>query len=329
MAVAILETVPIEVIVSIVVAILTIVIIIQFTKGDGKKEALRKARNDIRKLIDKENCGPILVRLAWHDSGTFDVSKAGQKFSSTGGANGSIRFDPEIKHGANAGLTKAIGLLTPIKAKYPNVSWADIIQMGSAEFIEMAGGPKIPMKYGRVDAAEASECPQEGNLPGAGAPFGDGSKNAAEHLRKVFHRMGFNDQEIVALSGAHTIGRAFKERSGTTTHGYGEKGATKFTCPAFRARHDGKEGVGMAGGQSWTPKWLTFDNSYFTVTKNSNDPDLIRLETDRILETDPAFSTHYKRYAASQDAFFKDYAAVHARLSELGSIFDPSSGIIL
>lgn len=32
-------------------------------------------------------------------------------------------------------------------------------------------------------------------------------------------RMGFNDQEIVALSGAHTIGRAFKERSGTTPHG--------------------------------------------------------------------------------------------------------------
>lgn len=26
------------------------------------------------------------------------------------------------------------------------------------------------------------------------------------HLRKVFYRMGLNDEEIVALSGAHTLG---------------------------------------------------------------------------------------------------------------------------
>jgi L-ascorbate peroxidase len=31
----------------------------------------------------------------------------------------------------------------------------------------------------------------------------------------------------------------------------------------FRARADGEEGVGMAGGKSWTKQWLKFDNSYF------------------------------------------------------------------
>jgi hypothetical protein len=34
--------------------------------------------------------------------------------------------------------------------------------------------------------------------------------------------MGLDDRDIVALSGAHTIGRAFKERSGTVEFGYGE-----------------------------------------------------------------------------------------------------------
>jgi cytochrome c peroxidase len=29
-----------------------------------------------------------------------------------------------------------------------------------------------------------------------------------------FYKMGFNDQEIVALSGAHAIGRCHKDRSG-------------------------------------------------------------------------------------------------------------------
>ena len=32
-------------------------------------------------------------------------------------------------------------------------------------------------------------------------PFPDGTQKPGDHLRKVFYRMGFNDQEIVALSG--------------------------------------------------------------------------------------------------------------------------------
>ncbi|CAM9706373.1 unnamed protein product [Choristocarpus tenellus] len=191
-------------------------------------------------LSHRVDTGPILIRLAWHDSGTYDASI--KEWPLCGGANGSIRFDPEIMHGANAGLSKALGYLRKIKFKYPFVSWADLMQMASAEAVEFMGGPKIPIRYGRVDTKLPSECPKEGNLPDGNAPFGDGSKDAASHLRRVFHRMGFSDQEIVALSGAHTIGRAFKERSGTTEHGYGDNGSTKFTCPAAVVRHDGRSG---------------------------------------------------------------------------------------
>jgi len=41
--------------------------------------------------------------------------------------------------------------------------------------------------------------------------------------------MGFNDREIVALSGAHTLGRAFKDRSGTVENPSGDKGASAYT----------------------------------------------------------------------------------------------------
>ena len=51
--------------------------------------------------------------------------------------------------------------------------WADIIQLASATAIEEAGGPKIPMKYGRSDVNEPEGCPPEGNLPGAAGPFDD------------------------------------------------------------------------------------------------------------------------------------------------------------
>ena len=55
-----------------------------------------------------------------------------------------------------------------------------------------------------------THCPHAGG----GAPYPDKAKDAAHHLRNVFHRMGFADQEIVALSGAHTLGRAYPNRSG-------------------------------------------------------------------------------------------------------------------
>jgi hypothetical protein len=78
--------------------------------------------------------------------------------------------------------------------------------------MQVAGGPKIDMQYGRKDALE-DKCGDTTGLPAGNAPFPD-SDGPAGHLRNVFYRMGFNDQEIVALSGAHTLGRAFKNRSG-------------------------------------------------------------------------------------------------------------------
>jgi len=60
-----------------------------------------QARGLLIELFRSKPCMPIMVRLAWHDAGTFSAK------DNTGGANASIRFSPEISHGANAGLTWA------------------------------------------------------------------------------------------------------------------------------------------------------------------------------------------------------------------------------
>lgn len=127
----------------------------------AKKDALVGAQSMIDSIIDEKNCGPIFVRLAWHDSGTFDVNVK-EEWPKAGGAVGSIRFEPEINHGANKGLANAVKLLEPVKAKYPDVSYADIFQMASARSIELASGPKIDMIYGRVDATSPEQCSPEG-----------------------------------------------------------------------------------------------------------------------------------------------------------------------
>jgi L-ascorbate peroxidase len=41
------------------------------------------------------------VRLGWHDAGTYE--KNIEEWPQRGGANGSLHFDVELKHGANAG----------------------------------------------------------------------------------------------------------------------------------------------------------------------------------------------------------------------------------
>jgi len=269
-----------------------------------------------------------------YQSGTFDKD-IDDEWPAAGGADGSIRFDPEIKHGANAGLKIALNLLKPVKKKYPSVSYADIFQMGSARAIELAGGPSIDMKYGRVDVDDPDQCSPEGNLPDAepdestGKYGGPGGTKSTEdttpfgHLRKVFYRQGFDDEGIVALSGAHTFGRAFKDRSGL-----GAK-KTKFTDGKYeQIRGDGKKAKYSPGGSSWTEQFLKFDNSYFTTMPDpSADPELLKLSTDKTLFADEGFKPFAEKFRDSQDAFFESYAKAHKQLSEQGSKFEPEEGI--
>jgi L-ascorbate peroxidase len=293
------------------------------------------AQGMIDEILLEKNCGPIMVRLAWHDSGTYDQGLKEQEWPKAGGAIASIRFEPEIFHGANAGLSGALKLLEPVKEAYPAVSYADIFQMASARAISLAAGPKIDMKYGRVDASSAEQCSPEGNLPDAEAgpdgnyggcggtvPTQDTTPNG--HLRKVFYRMGLSDEDIVALSGAHTFGRAYKDRSGLGA------AQTKFTDGSKQMRADGTDAKYTPGGSSWVENWLIFDNSYFTTMPDpAADPELLKLSTDKTLFDDAGFAPFAGKFRESQDAFFESYAVAHKKLSELGSKFDPPEGITL
>ncbi|GIL58275.1 hypothetical protein Vafri_13357 [Volvox africanus] len=282
-------------------------------------EQLKGLHQELFTYINSRGCNPIIVRLGWHDSGTYDKNIA--DWPARGGATASIRFKPEIDHGANKGLSIALGILNPIKSKYPDVSYADLFQMASAVAVEAAGGPKIPMRYGRRDATSPEMCVPDGRLPGAAHPFADGSANPAEHLRRVFGRMGLNDKEIVVLSGGHTLGRARPERSGFgavktkyTDVGPGQSTASPSGSPN---RPVTPKPVGQLG-TSWTANWLEFDNSYFKEVKAKRDAELLVLPTDACLFEDEGFRPFAEKYAADQEAFFADYALAHQKLSELG-----------
>ncbi|GKV24015.1 hypothetical protein SLEP1_g33677 [Rubroshorea leprosula] len=233
-----------------------------------------KARRDLRALIAFKNCAPIMLRLAWHDAGTYDVN------TKTGGPNGSIRNEEEFSHGSNNGLKIALDLCEGVKAKRPKITYADLYQLAGVVAVEVTGGPTIDFVPGRKDS---NVCPKEGRLPDA--------TKGVPHLREIFYRMGLSDKDIVALSGGHTLGRAHPERSG-------------FDGP-------------------WTQEPLKFDNSYFVELLTEETEGLLKLPTDKALLEDPEFRRYVELYAKDEDAFFRDYAASHKKLSELG--FTPRS----
>eukprot|EP00913_Durusdinium_trenchii_P000412 g378.t1 len=94
---------------------------------------------DLEKLVRQKQCGPILIRLSWHDAG-------------------------EQQMAANAGLQVAIKLLAPISAKYvPRlISHADLWVVAANVAIKVMGGPVITTRYGRLDAQQASQSAPSG-----------------------------------------------------------------------------------------------------------------------------------------------------------------------
>lgn len=156
------------------------------------------------------------------------------------------------------------------------------------------GGPSIPTRFGRVDATSSAESVESQSMR---LPDGD---KGVDHLREIFHPKGFTDRDIVALSGAHTVGKCHADRSGF-------------------------EGA-------WTEDHLKFDNSYFTDMLNKQYTDMttaagcpqkkhesgtIMLISDLAL-LEPPFREWVELYAKDQDAFFKDFVAAWVKLQENG-----------
>ncbi|TFL04565.1 heme peroxidase [Pterulicium gracile] len=258
------------------------------------KEDYQKVYNTIAEIMDDAgdyddgSYGPVLLRLAWHSSGTYDAE------TKTGGSNfATMRFEPESLHGANNGLDVARNLMQKVKEQYPWISYGDLWTLAGVAAIQEMAGPVIPWRAGRVDGV-AEQATPDGRLPDA--------SQGGSHLRAIFGRMGFNDQEIVALSGAHALGRCHTDRSGF--EGPWTFSPITLTNDYYKLLFDEK----------WV--WRSWNGPKQLQDKKSRS--LMMLPTDYVLTQDKSFKKHAKAYAEDQDLFFKDFSAVVVRLFELG-----------
>lgn len=250
---------------------------------------------------------PPTVRAAFHDAGDYN------KWSATGGADGRIYNNPEAWYGqsrtVNAGLVcsqKLMGLFMDT-----SLSPADAIQICGMVSVEMTGGPKFEdfnFEPGRITASGVS---QDGLLPG---PLG-----GASSLRDYFYRAGLDDLDIVALSGAHTLG------GGQGPLGSGFTGAFTLTPDVFSNDYFQNlityANVTANGCDYFAPGVTPTmrDNQGCHPTNQDNaEGGIMQLPTDRALLLDNGFLQHVKAFANDKTLFFTEFVRSFKKMSELG-----------
>lgn len=128
--------------------------------------------------------------------------------------------------------------------------------------------------------------------------------------------MGFNDQEIVALSGAHVLGKCHPSRSGF-------KGPWTFAPTSFNNGY-----FTELLGQKWIPKKT---DTVVVNGKETKQPwkgplqyvdaateSIMMLPTDMALIQDKKFRPFVEAYAKDQEKFFADFSQAFSKLMELG-----------
>ncbi len=182
---------------------------------------------------DYGHYGPLIIRMAWHQAGTYRVTDG-----RGGTSGGTQRFAPVNSWPDNANLDKARRVLEPVKLKYGRkLSWADLLVLAGNVAMESMGFETFGFGGGREDVYEPNKAvdwgPEEemledkrhdddGTLDGPFAadhmgliyvnPEGPGGEpdpaESATYIRQSFDRMAMSDAETVALiAGGHTFGK--------------------------------------------------------------------------------------------------------------------------
>ncbi|CAN4114887.1 unnamed protein product [Withania somnifera] len=190
------------------------------------------------------------------------------------------------------------------------VSCADLLVIAARDAVVLSGGPYWEVKLGRPDSLTASQEDSNRIMPSP--------RSNATYLIDLFSRFNLSVQDLVALSGSHSIGkgRCFS----IVFRLYNQSGSGKpdpAIEPAFREKLDklcphGGDG-NVTGDLDATPE--IFDNQYFK--------DLVKgrgfLNSDQTLFTDPITREYVREFSVNQERFFKAFAEGMIRMGDLQS----------
>ncbi|XP_059291081.1 peroxidase 19 [Lycium ferocissimum] len=256
--------------------------------------------------------GPATIRLFFHDcfvegcDGSILISsKAGSKEL----AEQDAEDNKDLAKEAFAGIYKAKAV---VESKCPGVvSCADILAIATRDFVQFVGGPYYQVKKGRWDGKISKASRVHSNLPQ--------SNSTVDQLLKLFSSKGLNQEDLVVLSGAHTIGFAHCKQFVNRLYNYkGTKKpdpnmdprlfkALKMSCPQFGGNIDI-----VAPFDVTTP--FSFDNAYY----GNLEAKLGLLASDQALSLDPRTKSLVQDLAKDKHKFFKAFADAMEKMGGIG-----------
>ena len=246
--------------------------------------------DDISTIIGKYACGPLFLRLAWQCSCLYSAEDGHGSCAAADLAAGAGVY---AQMPCNKGVNRAIDLLRPVKAKYPDLSWADLVAFAGCVAVQELGGPRVTFRGGRKDEPVKLDmqrvmrrCPTQ--------------NKGINHLKSTFYRMGFSKAELTALMGAHTVGGSHRVFSGAD------------------------------GRRSFSPN--IFDNSYFldlldgAWDRSTRDGEVTMMRRgelsmhpiDLALLEDEGLKKWVQRFAHDELFFHDTFAEAFQKLVELG-----------
>ncbi|KAK4346328.1 hypothetical protein RND71_032667 [Anisodus tanguticus] len=194
------------------------------------------------------------------------------------------------------------------------VSCSDILTVAARNLVVQTGGPFYQVKLGRKDSFVSKAESVEGNLPRPTMPM--------DQMIKIFESKGFTIQEMVALSGAHTIGFSHCKEFSSNLYNYNK---TSQYDPSYNPRF--AQALRNACGNYQKDPTLSIFNDVMSPNKFDNmyyqnlPKGLGLLSSDRGLFSDPRTRVHVEEYIRDQNVFFKAFGSAMQKLSEHGVKF--------
>ncbi|KAF8042076.1 hypothetical protein BT93_A0622 [Corymbia citriodora subsp. variegata] len=264
-------------------------------------QALPAIKRVVEAAVQQERrMGASLLRLHFHDC-------------LVNGCDGSILLDPtptidsEKLAFPNNNSARGFEVIDQIKAEVdracgrPVVSCADILAITARDSVVALGGPSWKVQLGRRDSTTASRTTANSDIP---APNMD-----LPALVSNFERQGLKVKDLVALSGAHTIGFAqcFTFRNRIFNDSNIDQALAKNLqsyCP--RTGND-------ANLASLDPTPARFDTLYYNNLLTQKG----LLHSDQALSTGESALELVKSYSYNYEAFWKDFAKSMIRMGNI------------
>ncbi|PWA43766.1 hypothetical protein CTI12_AA531910 [Artemisia annua] len=261
----------------------------------------------VRSAVSREKrMGASLLRLHFHDC-------------FVNGCDGSVLLDDtpsftgEKTAGPNANSARGFNVIDAVKSKVEEacpgvVSCADVLAITALESVVALGGPAWRIKLGRRDSRTAS-------LSAANSGVIPSPSSTLSNLINRFQAQGLSVKDLVALSGAHTIGQARCTTFRARVHNDSNIDTSfarsrQSNCPLPTGLGDNN----LAPLDVKSPAY--FDNSYFRNLINEKG----LLRSDQQLHSGGATDFFVEQYSRNPERFHEDFAAAMIKMGDISPL---------